>query len=90
MARDKDSPSPVPWPTGLVVKNGSNIESARYSGINTRKVLVLVYVLSGAIAAIAGIIITPITLTSLKMRRKRSLSRNSPRRARARIRPVHT
>lgn len=35
---------------------GSNIESARYSGINTRKVLVLVYVLSGAIAAIAGII----------------------------------
>ncbi|KQV44102.1 MULTISPECIES: ABC transporter permease [unclassified Rhizobium] len=35
---------------------GSNIESARYSGINTRKVLVLVYVLSGAIAAVAGII----------------------------------
>ena len=35
---------------------GSNIESARYSGINTRKVLVLVYMLSGAIAAIAGII----------------------------------
>ncbi|MBC2774598.1 ABC transporter permease [Rhizobium sp. AQ_MP] len=35
---------------------GSNMESARYSGINTRKVLVLVYVLSGAIAAIAGII----------------------------------
>jgi len=28
---------------------GSNIESARYSGINTRKVLVLVYVLSGVI-----------------------------------------
>ncbi|HEV7249614.1 MAG TPA: ABC transporter permease [Shinella sp.] len=35
---------------------GSNIESARYSGINTRKVLVLVYMLSGAIAAVAGII----------------------------------
>ena len=35
---------------------GSNIESARYSGINTRRVLVMVYVLSGAIAAIAGII----------------------------------
>lgn len=35
---------------------GSNIESARYSGINTRKVLVMVYVLSGVIAAIAGII----------------------------------
>jgi simple sugar transport system permease protein len=35
---------------------GSNIESAHYSGINTRKVLVLVYMLSGAIAAVAGII----------------------------------
>jgi len=35
---------------------GSNIESARYSGINTRKVLVLVYTLSGAMAAVAGII----------------------------------
>ena len=35
---------------------GSNIEAARYSGINTRRVLVMVYVLSGAIAAIAGII----------------------------------
>jgi simple sugar transport system permease protein len=35
---------------------GSNIESARYSGINTRKVLVLVYMLSGVMAAVAGII----------------------------------
>lgn len=35
---------------------GSNIESARYSGINTRKVLVLVYMLSGMMAAVAGII----------------------------------
>jgi len=35
---------------------GSNIESARYSGINTRKVLVLVYMLSGIMAAVAGII----------------------------------
>ena len=35
---------------------GSNIEAARYSGINTRKVLVLVYMLSGAMCAIAGII----------------------------------
>ena len=35
---------------------GSNIESARYSGINTRKILVLVYMLSGVMAAVAGII----------------------------------
>lgn len=35
---------------------GSNIEAARYSGVNTRKVLILVYVLSGVMAAIAGII----------------------------------
>lgn len=35
---------------------GSNIEATRYSGINTRKVLVLVYMLSGAMCAIAGII----------------------------------
>jgi simple sugar transport system permease protein len=35
---------------------GSNIEAARYSGVNTRKVLVLVYALSGAMCAIAGII----------------------------------
>ncbi|MEK1886185.1 MAG: ABC transporter permease [Phyllobacterium sp.] len=35
---------------------GSNIEAARYSGVNTRKVLVLVYTLSGAMCAVAGII----------------------------------
>jgi simple sugar transport system permease protein len=35
---------------------GSNIEAAHYSGVNTRKVLVLVYMLSGAMCAIAGII----------------------------------
>jgi simple sugar transport system permease protein len=35
---------------------GSNIEATRYSGINTRRVLVLVYALSGAMAAVAGII----------------------------------
>ncbi|WP_075215174.1 ABC transporter permease [Mongoliimonas terrestris] len=35
---------------------GSNMEAARYSGVNTRKVLVLVYTLSGAMCAIAGII----------------------------------
>lgn len=35
---------------------GSNIEATRYSGINTRKVLVLVYMLSGAMCAIAGLI----------------------------------
>ncbi|MEF0941441.1 ABC transporter permease [Rhizobium sp. BR 362] len=35
---------------------GSNIEAARYSGVNTRKVVVLVYTLSGAMCAVAGII----------------------------------
>jgi len=35
---------------------GSNIEAARYSGINTKKVLVLIYALSGAMCAVAGII----------------------------------
>lgn len=35
---------------------GSNIEATRYSGINTRKVQVLVYTLSGAMCAVAGII----------------------------------
>ncbi|MCF3643109.1 ABC transporter permease [Rhizobium sp. TRM95111] len=35
---------------------GSNIEAARYSGVNTRRVIVLVYTLSGAMCAVAGII----------------------------------
>ena len=35
---------------------GSNIEAVRYSGINTRKVVMLVYTLSGAMCAVAGII----------------------------------
>ena len=35
---------------------GSNIEATRYSGINTKRVLVLIYALSGAMCAIAGII----------------------------------
>ena len=35
---------------------GSNLEAARYSGINTKRALVLVYVLSGAMCAVAGII----------------------------------
>jgi simple sugar transport system permease protein len=35
---------------------GSNIEAARYSGVNTRRVVVLVYTLSGAMCAVAGII----------------------------------
>jgi len=35
---------------------GSNIEATRYSGIDTRRVIVLVYTLSGAMCAIAGII----------------------------------
>jgi len=35
---------------------GSNIEASRYSGIPTRRVTTLIYVLSGAMCAIAGII----------------------------------
>ena len=35
---------------------GSNIEATRYSGINTKRVLVLIYALSGVMCAIAGII----------------------------------
>ena len=35
---------------------GSNIEATRYSGISTRRVLVLVYALSGMMCAFAGII----------------------------------
>ena len=35
---------------------GSNIEATRYSGINTNRVLVLIYALSGAMCAVAGII----------------------------------
>ncbi len=35
---------------------GSNIEATRYSGIDTRRLLVLVYVLSGVMSAVAGIL----------------------------------
>jgi len=35
---------------------GSNIEATRYSGIPTRRVITLIYVLSGAMCGIAGII----------------------------------
>ncbi|GAB1583731.1 ABC transporter permease [Phyllobacterium phragmitis] len=35
---------------------GSNIEATRCSGINTRRVIVLVYMLSGVMCAVAGII----------------------------------
>jgi len=35
---------------------GSNIEAARYSGLPTRRVMTLIYVLSGAMCAFAGII----------------------------------
>ena len=35
---------------------GSNIEATHYSGVNTKRVLVLIYALSGAMCAIAGII----------------------------------
>jgi simple sugar transport system permease protein len=35
---------------------GSNIEAARYSGINTRRTLTVLYTLSGMMAALAGIL----------------------------------
>jgi simple sugar transport system permease protein len=35
---------------------GSNVEATRYSGISTRRVITLIYVLSGAMCALAGII----------------------------------
>jgi len=35
---------------------GSNIEAARYSGINTRRTLTLIYTLSGVMAALAGVL----------------------------------
>ena len=35
---------------------GSNIEATRYSGVNTKRALILIYVLSGAMCAVAGII----------------------------------
>jgi simple sugar transport system permease protein len=35
---------------------GSNIEATRFSGVNTKRVLVLIYALSGAMCAIAGIV----------------------------------
>ncbi|MCX7890243.1 MAG: ABC transporter permease, partial [Rhodobacteraceae bacterium] len=35
---------------------GSNIEATRYSGINTRRTLTLIYTLSGAMAALAGLL----------------------------------
>jgi len=37
---------------------GSNLESARLSGINTKKSLITVYVFSGFLAACAGVILT--------------------------------
>ncbi|MBZ9559664.1 MULTISPECIES: ABC transporter permease [unclassified Modicisalibacter] len=37
---------------------GSNTEATRYSGISTRRALTLVYVLSGVMCAVAGIIMT--------------------------------
>ncbi|MFN3275346.1 MAG: ABC transporter permease subunit [Paracoccus sp. (in: a-proteobacteria)] len=35
---------------------GSNLEATRYSGVNTRRALTMVYVLSGLMCAVAGII----------------------------------
>lgn len=39
-----------------VYATGSNFEAARLSGVNTRKVLIAVYVFSGLLAAFAGLI----------------------------------
>ncbi len=47
---------------------GSSIEAARYSGVNTRKVVVLVYTLSGAMCAVAGLIM----LAPFQLRPRRS------------------
>lgn len=35
---------------------GSNIEAADYSGLNTRRIIILVYTLSGLMSAVAGVI----------------------------------
>jgi simple sugar transport system permease protein len=35
---------------------GSNMDAAQYSGLNTRKIVVLVYTLSGVMCAVAGLI----------------------------------
>jgi ribose transport system permease protein len=35
---------------------GSNLEAAKYSGINTKRTIIIVYVFSGLLAAVAGII----------------------------------
>lgn len=35
---------------------GSNLDAAKYSGINTKKIIITVYVFSGLLAAVAGII----------------------------------
>jgi ribose transport system permease protein len=35
---------------------GSNLEAAKYSGINTKRTIVIVYIFSGFLAAVAGII----------------------------------
>ncbi|MEM9223492.1 MAG: ABC transporter permease [Pseudomonadota bacterium] len=45
--------TPLGFTTYMV---GSNIEATRYSGINTRRVITLVYTLSGIMCAIAGIL----------------------------------
>ena len=44
-------------PLGFAIRMlGSNVEATRYSGIDTRRALTLVYTLSGVMAAIAGVI----------------------------------
>ena len=46
----------APGSASLTYMIGSNIEAARYSGINTKRALSLIYALSGAMCALAGVI----------------------------------
>ena len=47
-----------------VYATGSNFEAARLSGVNTRKVLIAVYVFSGLLAAFAGLIMAARIISS--------------------------
>src|SRR5262249_23397365 len=47
-----------------VIATAANRLAARLVGIDTRRIVALSFVISAAIGAIAGVLITPITLTS--------------------------
>lgn len=44
---------------------GSNIEAARYSGLHTKRTLTLVYTISGAICAVAGIVMLALVILQM-------------------------